>query len=585
MGAFAIASIILLAGLTIPCLAGKSFVDDFEDGDHTDGAPVAWGAYAAPFDDGTVAIVDGSLVLTPFTSGPPTTGASNYWEVDTFAVDQQYHDVSILTQVRGLTPGASSLVGIGGLDTEATEGWEGSGAWGYLLLDGGTRQLVIGHNVDTAISTATTVSTPLSHIDNELNMRFTIRNLDVSLSAWPVGTPEPPPQVRTVLPASFTGREGHVTLFAGGRSTVAPVAFRFVDVNSNPVSDAPWFLPPTSEYALQDDGSGGTRDDLGDQAKGFNGFVGEVDYSIDILNFEQRLIEKFSLPATPGLAGRLREATLLVYGQASQNVPTGPLSVYHSISDNDAVREASDYENMTYVDTQLDVMQPTDQGEFQYFEIDVTSFVLADLMNDEENPMSAFRLQVDEAIFVEDNISHFYSLSTSSSHNPAMLRLMIDSVAVGDFNGDGMYNVADVDLLTRQIAASANEPEFDITGDDLVNINDLTRWLSVAAGENGFSEAFVQGDTNLDGVVDFTDFVNLNNNWQATTLNNETPVAWSAGDFDGNGIVEFADFVAQNNNWQRAIASARAAAVPEPSAVTLLIFSVVLAKRRRQSIG
>jgi hypothetical protein len=53
-------------------------------------------------------------------------------------------------------------------------------------------------------------------------------------------------------------------------------------------------------------------------------------------------------------------------------------------------------------------------------------------------------------------------------------------------------------------------------------------------------------------------------------------VAWSSGDFDGDGIVDFNDFVNLNNRWQRSISSASgiAAAVPEPGGMVWLAASL-----------
>jgi hypothetical protein len=157
-----------------------------------------------------------------------------------------------------------------------------------------------------------------------------------------------------------------------------------------------------------------------------------------------------------------------------------------------------------------------------------------------------------------------------------------DLWGVCDFTGEGFCTTEDIDMLVRLgdlssgIQVPPEYPNMDLNGDEIVNTQDITQWLDNAAAENGYSEPYPLGDTNLDGIVDFQDFVNLNNNWQATHLEQGTPVAWSSGDFDGNGIVAFPDFVAQNNNWQRAIAVASAVAVPEPSAILLLVLGGIL---------
>lgn len=161
-----------------------------------------------------------------------------------------------------------------------------------------------------------------------------------------------------------------------------------------------------------------------------------------------------------------------------------------------------------------------------------------------------------------------------------------------DFDGDSDCDVDDVNALTRvgdlragvTPGAPKYDRKYDLDGDSTIDVDDLTRWLSEAATRNGYSEPFLLGDSDLSGLVDFTDFVNLNNNWQQTQLGNGSEVAWQFGDFNGDDIVDFADFVAQNNNWQRRIASGGAVgAVPEPSGLLACVIGLVCLALRRKS--
>ena len=107
-----------LALAVLPVQAGEFFIDDFEDGNAADASPATWTRYAPPFDQGNFAVVNGSLVVTPPTSGPLPFGP-NYWEKGVYLANQLYHDVNVLTQFRALSQG-STWVGINALDTEAT---------------------------------------------------------------------------------------------------------------------------------------------------------------------------------------------------------------------------------------------------------------------------------------------------------------------------------------------------------------------------------------------------------------------------------------------------------------------------------
>jgi hypothetical protein len=139
----------------------------------------------------------------------------------------------------------------------------------------------------------------------------------------------------------------------------------------------------------------------------------------------------------------------------------------------------------------------------------------------------------------------------------------------GDFNGDAVLDVMDLDLLVGGIVAGGDDATFDLTGDGTVDDADLTTWLSEAAAENGFSEAYLPGDSNLDGSVDATDLNNLALNWQ------KQADGWSAGDFTADGSVSAPDLNVLAINWQRSIANV-AFAVPEPATGSLIVVLLLI---------
>ncbi|MEM8681220.1 MAG: PQQ-dependent sugar dehydrogenase, partial [Planctomycetota bacterium] len=112
-----------------------------------------------------------------------------------------------------------------------------------------------------------------------------------------------------------------------------------------------------------------------------------------------------------------------------------------------------------------------------------------------------------------------------------------------DLNDDGQLDCQDVDALVSQLASGVFDPAFDLSGDGLLNNEDLTIWLSEAGGVNLSSgNPYLPGDANLDGVVDGQDFVIWNNNKFSNTA------AWCAGDFNADGLVDGRDFIVWNGS-------------------------------------
>jgi len=132
----------------------------------------------------------------------------------------------------------------------------------------------------------------------------------------------------------------------------------------------------------------------------------------------------------------------------------------------------------------------------------------------------------------------------------------------GDFNNDGFLNVDDLDLLGKEIIAGSDNADFDVTGDQAVDLADQEKWLLDAALANGFTESYLNGDANLDGTVNASDLNALAINWQATVD------PWSQGDFNADGVVNATDLNALAISWQQSIPMA-AQAVPEPAALLL----------------
>ena len=132
--------------------------------------------------------------------------------------------------------------------------------------------------------------------------------------------------------------------------------------------------------------------------------------------------------------------------------------------------------------------------------------------------------------------------------------------AVLDLNNDGSVDVMDTDAIIGEVLAGRNDPSFDLSGDGLVDNADLTQWLFEAATHNGFGDAYLAGDTDLDGSVDPADLNALALSWR------KSATGWSLGDFTADGFVDSADLNALALNWRHSIPAAAPAnaSAPEP---------------------
>lgn len=153
--------------------------------------------------------------------------------------------------------------------------------------------------------------------------------------------------------------------------------------------------------------------------------------------------------------------------------------------------------------------------------------------------------------------------------------LIIDNVffgksveaVVGDLDGNGVLDVADVDLIGNAIAKGIilnnNSEEY---GNRILSRDDLDDLLSRAGKLNG--------DIDFNGDVGFSDFLVLAENYGAEG----DTVKWSLGDLDVNLVIGFPDFLILAENFGKGVEAA--SSVPEPSAATLMLFGVMLVGRR-----
>ena len=171
--------------------------------------------------------------------------------------------------------------------------------------------------------------------------------------------------------------------------------------------------------------------------------------------------------------------------------------------------------------------------------------------------------------------AQFGWIAISTEHMPVNMAVPLSDL-IGDFSGDDILDIADIDLLTAQIVAEpSNHLGFELSGDGTVDDADLTKWLADAATHNGFGEPYLAGDSNLDGIVDSADLNSLALHW------GDDVSSWSAGDFNADGSIGVGDLNRLALNWHKSIpiATTASAPVPEPSALLLAVVGLPLAWR------
>ncbi len=154
-------------------------------------------------------------------------------------------------------------------------------------------------------------------------------------------------------------------------------------------------------------------------------------------------------------------------------------------------------------------------------------------------------------------------------------------VGGGDYNGDGVVNVEDIDAQAVAMKTpTQNLGVFDENGDGTVDTVDRLVWIKThALGGNG---TWV-GDADLNGEFTTDDLVAV-----FVAGKYETPEAagWAEGDWDGDMLFDSSDFVAAFGDGGFELGPVPGvAAVPEPSSLVLALLSVfgLVGVNRRRS--
>jgi hypothetical protein len=153
-------------------------------------------------------------------------------------------------------------------------------------------------------------------------------------------------------------------------------------------------------------------------------------------------------------------------------------------------------------------------------------------------------------------------------------------VTPGDFNGDDLLDVADLDDLIARILVNSEDAYYDVDDDNTVTPSDLESWI------HDVKNTWL-GDTNLDGEFTTGDLVLV---LEAGKYETGEYASWSEGDWNGDGVFGAGDLVkALADGGYETGPRGDVAAVPEPAsgflsivAISLFVVHVRRARRYRR---
>ena len=136
---------------------------------------------------------------------------------------------------------------------------------------------------------------------------------------------------------------------------------------------------------------------------------------------------------------------------------------------------------------------------------------------------------------------------------------------LGDFDGSGVLDAADIDQLSQ--AVTVGTLSFDLNNDAAVNQEDRRVWVE------DLKKTYF-GDSNLDGEFNSGDFVVAftAGEYEDAVVGNST---WGEGDWDGDGDFNSSDFVAAFSAGGYENGPRPAVAVPEPASISLVLLGLL----------
>jgi hypothetical protein len=170
----------------------------------------------------------------------------------------------------------------------------------------------------------------------------------------------------------------------------------------------------------------------------------------------------------------------------------------------------------------------------------------------------------DPVVFCNIDLSD--SVQFTFSYLPVLEFAFTSLADPGDFNGDGVLSLVDIDDLTRHSANGTNSAPFDLNADALVDDADINVWIK------DLFRSWV-GDADLNGEFNSSDLVAV---LASGTYEVDIESLWSSGDFNGDGRTDSSDLVAALADGGYELGPRAAIiAVPEPCGGMLAVIGML----------
>ncbi len=209
--------------------------------------------------------------------------------------------------------------------------------------------------------------------------------------------------------------------------------------------------------------------------------------------------------------------------------------------------------------TTIKAFDDLDDPEVPTWEAMVPDFTLADL-----GPSVTIALR-QLAVENGDNVAGFFDNILVTTSGAVVL--------AGDFDGNGVLDAADINALVAESASGMNKLQYDVTGDDLVNGDDVVFWAK------DLKKTWI-GDATLDGEFTSSDLVEV---FQPGKFEQELDAVWTEGDWTGDLRFDSSDLVAafQDGGFELGPLAA-VSSVPEPISLSPVLLGGLLLIRRRR---